>query len=588
LIYAEKVNALGKDWIKVQFKPLAELVYSMNKVPGATLNPKTRLWAVPYENRQQFEDIMGDHLIIWEGEEPTGGGIDEASIPANPVINYSFKTKPFDYQIKGSNLIFARNFLILADEMGLGKSKIVIDGIGMKKQNGDVKRGVILCKATLVYNWKNEVEKHSDMKAVVLAGTPTQRARIFASIEKSDDWTFLIMGFDIFRLSIANLDDFDTFVGLDFLIVDEAHVIKNPNSQIGSLVHRIPFRARYLLTGTPLPNTPLESYNYLKLGGKMDKNWWQFRNTHAILGGYGKKEVVGYKNIKVLRNLINQNMLRRLKSEKLKELPDISFTTIPLKMTAGQQKLYNAIKKEIIEDLKDTSLTQVPNALSKLMRLQQVTDAPALIDSKEKSIKLEALDDLLENLIDEGKNKVVVFSRFRTMVEIMKQRYKKYKPAVIHGDIGSHGKPSHVAEEFIKKKHPNISDTEKAKMMYDLTTSERQKEVDRFQNDSECKLFLGCAPACREGLTLTASSYVVFIDTEWSPAYVSQAYSRCHRIGQKNCVSVYYLVCTGTIDEKVMEILERKNQMSQTLIDGGVKDIPSNRAKEFILTMIGE
>lgn len=586
MIYAEKVEALGKQWIKVYFKPIAELVYSMNKVPGARLNPQTKFWNVPYENRKYFEDIMGNHLIIWKGEESVGGGIDESTIPSTPLVNYKFKTKPFDYQIKGSNLIFERNFLILADEMGLGKTKIVIDGIGMKKQEGLVNRGIVICKASLIYNWKNEIEKHSDMKAIVVAGTPKQRAEIFSDLYYTKDWTFLVMGYDIFRLSILNLDNFDTYVGFDFLVVDESHVIKNPNSQIGSLIHRIPFHCKYLLTGTPLPNVPLEAYNYLKLGGKVDMNWWQFRRRYAIFGGYGGKEIVGYKNMKELRTLINNNMLRRRKEDKLKDLPSITFTTIPLVMSPGQAKLYNAVKKGIIEDLQDTSLERVPNALAKLMRLQQITDAPALLDSKEKSIKLEALDDLLESLIEDEGQKVVVFSRFKTMVEIMRTRYKKYNPAVVHGEVSTHGKPLHVAEKIIAKEHPNISEAEKKRILYDLTTSDRQKEVDRFQNDPECKLFLGCAPACREGLTLTASSDVIFVDVEWSPAYVQQAYSRVHRISQTKPVNVYYLVCKDTIDEKVMQVLERKEQMAQTLIDGGVKEIKTNRAKEFILSMI--
>lgn len=585
MIYAEKVTVNKRDWIKVHFTPLPELVYSMNKVPQATFNPKTRLWAVPYYNRAAFETIMGNHLIIWRGDQATPGGIPEESIPHTPLIDYKFKTKPFDYQIRASNLIFQRNFLILADEMGLGKTKCTIDGIGMKKQAGMLKRGLVICKASLIYNWKDEIEKHSDLKAVVFTGTPKQRFEIMDNISRDPDCTFIIVSYETFRICVASFDEFDTKIGIDFVVLDECHRIKNPNSKIGSAIHRIPIKYKYLLTGTPIPNNPLEAFNYLKLGGKLDMNWWQFRRRYGIFGGYAGKEVVGYKNINELKEVLHENMLRRLKKDKLKDLPDIVYTTIPVIMTPGQSKLYDAVRKDIIEDLKETSLDNVPNALAKLMRLQQITDAPALIESKEKSIKLMTLDDMLEDLIDEGGHKVVVFSRFRTMIDIMTDRYKKYNPAVIHGDIDSQGKPAHVAEKYVDKNYPSVSAEERKRLIKELTTSDRQKEVYRFQNDDSCKLFL-MTQAAQEGLTLTASSRIICVDSLWSPAYMNQLYARLHRIGQKDCVNVYHIVCKNTIDEKVMRVLEKKDEMAQTLIDNGIKGIGSNRAKEFILSMI--
>ncbi|HZK27063.1 MAG TPA: DEAD/DEAH box helicase [Thermoclostridium sp.] len=585
MIYAEKVTINGRDWVKIYFNPLPELVYSMNKVPNATFNPKTKLWAVPYYNRVAFETIMGNHLIIWRGDQATPGGIPEESIPPTPLIDYKFKTKPYDYQIRASNLIYQRNFLLLADEMGLGKSKCTIDGIGMKKQAGMLKRGLVICKASLIYNWKDEIEKHSDLKAVIFTGTPNQRHEIINNIARDPDCTFIIVSYETFRICVASFDEFDTKIGIDFVVLDECHRIKNPNSKIGSVIHRIPIKYKYLLTGTPIPNNPLEAFNYLKLGGKLDMNWWQFRRRYGIFGGYAGKEVVGYKNINELKEVLHENMLRRLKKDKLKDLPDIVYTTIPVIMTPGQSKLYDAVRKDIIEDLKETSLDNVPNALAKLMRLQQITDAPALIESKEKSIKLLTLDDMLEDLIDDGGHKVVVFSRFRTMVNIMSKRYKKYNPAIIHGDIDSQGKPAHVAEKYVDSHYPSVSAEERKRLIKEMTTSDRQKEVYRFQNDDSCKLFL-MTQAAQEGLTLTASSRIICIDSLWSPAYMNQIYARLHRIGQKNCVNVYRIVCKNTIDEKVMNVLERKDEMAQTLIDNGVKDIGANRAKEFIRSMI--
>jgi SNF2 family DNA or RNA helicase len=334
-----------------------------------------------------------------------------------------------------------------------------------------------------------------------------------------------------------------------------------------------------VLTATPLPNNPLESFNYLKFGRSMDEDWFTFQDKYAIYGGYGKRDIVGYKNILELKKHIQVNMLRRRKKDKLKDLPDAAFKTIPVMMTPLQSRMYKAVKEEIMEELNDTDLKRLPNALAKLLRLQQVTDSLDLIGaepSPKNSAKLDTLDDMLEELIGENKQKVIIFSRFRSMVEIMEERLSKYNPAVIHGDIDANGRTEKAALRKMKKDGIDVDSMSEVDIQALLTTymsSERQKEVYRFQKDPECKVFIGCAPACREGLTLTAATHVIFVDCEWSPAYVEQAFSRAHRIGQKGAVTVYYLVCTGTIDERVQEILESKEYMAQEMLDKGIKNI---------------
>lgn len=375
---------------------------------------------------------------------------------------------------------------------------------------------------------------------------------------------------------------------------DEAHVLKNPLSRIGDCFKYIPYKYRYVLTATPLPNSPLESFNYLKWGGKVNINWWDFKNRYAVWGGRQDKEIIMYQHITELRQCIQNNMLRRLKKDKLKELPDVTFRTIPLDMTPKQQTLYNAVKKEILEDLKDTSLEKVPSALAKLLRLQQVTDSPAIIGAEAvDSSKLLALDDLLEELIVDGGQKVILFSRFRTMAEILHERYRAFNPAVIHGDVDANGKTENQAVRLLKQtwgeKWNKLSQDEQKKLITETMTSERQNEVYKFQNDSSCKLFIGCSPAVKEGVTLTASSHVVFLDVEWSWDYVNQAYSRAHRIGQKNAVTVYFLVCRNTIDEYTLSVIQKKKLLSGAMLnETNTNVLKSERVRDLISEMIGE
>lgn len=466
----------------------------------------------------------------------------------------------------------------------------------MKKQLGQLERGVVVVKSSLLYNWRDEIQMHTNLKAVVVSGTAKQRDKLYNDLRKRDDWTFLIISYETFRIDVPCLGVLDNYKPLHFCIVDEAHKIKNPNSKLGSCIHTLPFIQKYVLTATPLPNSPLEAFNYLKWGKAIDMNWWAFQNRYAILGGYGGQEVVGYKNMKELRAVIQENMLRRRKFDKLKELPEIVTNVVKLKMAPKQEKLYKAIKKGIIEDLKDTTLESVPGALAKLIRLQQVTDTTALVDedsTKGVSVKFEALDGMLEELIDEGNEKVIIFSRFKEVVLMLEERYAKYKPAVVHGDVNSVGLTPDSAERRLKQYHGaekwlSMSNETRQAQIQQLTTSDRQRQVYKFQGEDDCKVFLGSTSACREGLTLTKATHVIFIDCEWSPAYVEQAYSRAHRIGQKNAVTVHYLVCEDSIDEHVQATLQNKESMAQIMIDEGVGAVGATRARRMIASMIGE
>lgn len=218
MIVAEKVEAKGKYWVKATFEYNVTMFGTMQKVRGAVYNPATATWALPWENKDNFEQLMGDFLIVWVNEDVTAGGISEDKIPDYPVVPYEFKTKPFPFQIKGFNLMVTRPFLILADDAGLGKSLQVATAMEARKQLGQVNHGVILCKASLLFNWRDEIHMHTNCKAVVVAGSLKQRSHIYNELYYSDDWTFLIISYSTFRGDVATMQWLDTERGLDFCV----------------------------------------------------------------------------------------------------------------------------------------------------------------------------------------------------------------------------------------------------------------------------------------------------------------------------------------------------------------------------------
>ena len=557
--------------------------------------------------RGEVEIKLGDFLLTWEGESTLfNGGIDESKISPHPTVpgyrveydnegkiieSEGFKLPPYgDFQVKGFNELVDRDFLILGDEMGLGKTMQVLTALEAKIKLGHMKRALILAKATLLYNWRDEVEKFTNCKAVVLTGPPKQRHKMISDLCNDGSWTFLIMSYETYRMTYSNISMIDDYNPIDALVLDEAHKTKNPLSKIGQAIHHIHFKYRYVLTATPLPNSPLEAFNYLKLGSKLPisgmsvvDEWYIFKDRYAVMGGYHDREIVGYKNINELKTLIQDNMLRRLKADKLKDLPDYVIREVKLDMTPAQNKIYNAIRKEILADLAETDLDKVPAMLAKLARLQQVTsslDTLGVETTKSNNAKLTALQELVEEIMDAGE-KLIVFSKFRPTIHMLQDKFKDLNPAVVHGDVDSHALPEDMAG--VKLRNKNLSPEAKKVAIKELTTSDRQREVYKFQEDDSCRMFIGSIEACKEGLTLTAATHVVFIDYPWNWASFDQALSRAHRIGQKNALTVHSFLCKGTVDEKVYNIIKGKKGMAEAILDNKAEP---RRAFEFIQNMI--
>jgi len=545
MIIAEKVEAKGKLWIKVKLLNYNPFLFNkMRTIKGCLYNKATGYFAIPIEYEEDFLNKMEEHLILWKDKNEHA--VLEDTIPSTPIVaGYSvtyddkgniidaqgFKTKPWgEFQVKGFNLLVQKDFLILADDAGLGKSWQVLNAIEAKYKLGQLKRGLIICKASLLYNWAQEIEKHSNLSYLVINGSKKERFEFYTKWVNYF-YNIMVISYETFRMDLEVLRHCHSKVTFDFCVLDEAHKVKNPTSKIGSAIHVIPFKYKYVLTATPIINRPLEAYNYLRWGGVIKMSWWQFRNRYAEFGEY--HQILYYKNIKELQQLLQKHMLRRLKKDKLKELPDVVFRIIPVEMTPEQRKLYNAIRKEVLDELENTNIKNIPSQLSKLLRLQQVTDSPLLIGSSIEGAKLYSLDELLENIIDENEEKCIVFSKFKSMVDILVKRYQKYNPAIVTGDV---------------------------------TNEERMREVNKFQTDETCKLFIGTSGACREGFTLTAATHVVFLDLEWAWSYIEQAYSRAHRIGQKDNVTVYFLLCKDTVDEKIYETVYNKKMINENMV----------------------
>lgn len=541
---------LGNDnryYIKVHTSlPAAKTL--IERIQGALYDPSRNLFAIPHHLYEYFVKTLEGFKIKWEKEDFIDY-ITEDNLPEQPLANnYSvtygedevvidssgFKVKPYGmYQVKGFNAIYSNSFLILADDQGLGKTFQTLTALEAKVKDGQIKKGIILTKASLIYNWHREVEKYTNLRSIVYLGGRGKKDNLIGEMLLNNNWDVVIASYEAFSKDRNHFNLVDNYHKLDFMVLDEAHKIKNPLGKIGTSVHIISIPNIYVLTATPMPNNPLEAYNYLRLGKILHVNYYAFRNQFCIMGGFNNKQVVAYKNLPLLKSMLRESMLRRTKADKLKEIPPIITKDYYLELSESERKFYNSIKQEIKEELQGDNFKNISNPLTKLIRLQQCVNYAGLLGKEIISTKLNACIDLVNDII-ENEEKVIIFSRFSSMVDILKNNFSNYNPAII---VGS------------------------------LNVKERQSEVDRFQTDEECKVFIGTTGACREGITLTKATHVIFFDLEFSYAYIEQAFSRAHRIGQKNTVIVHNLIAQNTVDEHVKKIVQNKKILIDHLVE---------------------
>lgn len=452
-------------------------------------------------------------------------------------INYQFKTTPFSHQIDAIKFGCTKSKWILGDEMGLGKTKCLIDVACIHKEYNQIKHCLIICGVNSIkYNWKAEVETHSNESAIVIDGSLKKRLEILKSVPND---FFYIINIESLRSKdvLAELKYLVDTKEIEMIVIDEAHKCKSHTSIQGKAIHQLNSHIKIAATGTPIMNSPLDAYNILKWLGKEKHSFYQFRNFYCIMGGFNNYQVIGYKNLDYLQDSLQGTMLRRLKKDVL-DLPSKTRQEILVELPAWQKRLYKEIRDELVEELDEIILN--PNPLAKLTRLRQVTSCPAILSECDGyGAKIDRMLELVEEIISNDE-KVLVFSNWSSVIDTIEDVLKEqnYGYGKITGE-----------------------------------TKDRQAVVNEFQSNKDCKICIGTIGAMGTGLTLTAATYVIFIDSPWNMANKEQAEDRAYRIGTTQNVTIYTLVCEKTIDQKIERIINSKELMSTALVDGTKQDL---------------
>jgi SNF2 family DNA or RNA helicase len=429
----------------------------------------------------------------------------------------------------------------LADDMGLGKTLQTISFIQYVKEKYPGSTQLVVCPTSLIFNWENELQKFC----------PSLKFHIhYGSQRELNETHFAEFDMVLTTYGVVR-NDMETLAGFlwQYVILDESQAIKNPDARVTRAIKELRAVNRVILSGTPIQNNTSDLYaqfNFLNPGLLGNREYFN-REFGVPIDKFGSPE-----KTRELKKLIYPFTLRRTKEQVAKDLPDKTVSVLWCTMEAEQRKLYNhyrdGYRNRLLKKIDEEGIAKSGmDVLEGLLRLRQICDHPALVDKREEaihnSVKIEELiREVQENA---GNHKLLVFSQFTQMLQLIKVEFEKAGITYCYLD----GKTS---------------------------MNHRKEQVTQFQEDESKKAFLISLKAGGVGLNLTVADYVYLVDPWWNPAAEQQAIDRAHRIGQKRKVFAYKMICKDTVEEKILKLQEKKQMLADDLIQedsGFVKNL---------------
>jgi SNF2 family DNA or RNA helicase len=441
------------------------------------------------------------------------------------------KTNLFPYQKEGVAFAAFRDGAIIADEMGLGKTIQAIAAAVMKKKLFGFKRTLIICPASLKEQWKQEIEKFSYEKAVIVDGLPNQRAELY----RHSDAYFIIVNYETVLRDWREMNRMET----DFIILDEAQKIKNFSTITAQSIKLLEKKHALVITGTPIENRLIDLYSIVQfIDSQFLSPLWEFSYQHCYFDETKADKITGYYNLQQLNERLKPILIRREKRKVIKDLPQITEITVPIEMHPEQSAYHANYAKGIAAILRKKFIS--PFDLQKLMLLmnsmRMVCDSTFLVDKESYiSPKLHELKYILLEKLDlrNNKNKVIIFSEWVTMLHLI-------------------GKMLHECGIGF------------AQLSGQVAIKNRDKLVKKFENDEDCQVFLS-TEAGGAGLNLQVADTVINFEIPWNPAKKNQRIGRIDRLGQlSKHLNVINFITKQSIETKIASGLTLK----QNLFDG--------------------
>ena len=469
-------------------------------------------------------------------------------------IDYSLiNAELFQYQKDGIEFALFKKAAIIADEMGLGKTIQAIAAAIFKKQIFGFQKTLVVCPATLKAQWKKEIERFTNEKAIIVTGTPDERAELY----KDDDYFFYIVNYEtILRDSLAI-----NKAGIDFLILDEAQKIKNFETKTSSAIKRLQAKHTLVITGTPIENRLIDIFSIMSV---LDPYFfgplWEFSYQHCLFDPEKINKINGYYDLQLLNAQLANILIRREKRMVIDQLPNVQQIDIPIALSREQAEYHSSYARGVSKIIRKKFLTAYDLQRLQLLlcSMRMVCDSTYLIDEETNvSPKMDMLEDILFEQLDlkNTNRKIIIFSEWIKVHKLIGQMLRQNKI----GFVELNGKvPVKSRGELIKK----------------------------FETNPECKIFLS-TEAGGAGLNLQMADILINFELPWNPAKKNQRIGRIDRLGQKsNKLTIYNLITRFSIEQQIAAGLLVKQNLFDGVLDSNSKtnyvDFSSKGRSQFI------
>ena len=473
-------------------------------------------------------------------------------------MNYKFKTKPYEHQLKALKKSHNKELFAYFMEMGTGKSKVLIDNVSMLYDKGKINGFLLVAPKGVYKNWfdseiPTHMVDHVDKKMVLWQAniTKSQQQKLNTLFEPGEDLHILIM----------NVDAFSTSKGVEFaakflrchrtmMAIDESTTIKNPDAKRSKHICSLGQYAKYkrILTGSPVTKSPLDLYKQCEFLGEglLDfTSYYAFRTRYAILktmnfGSHSAKVPVGYKNLQELSDKIALFSDRVLKEDCL-DLPDYTYQKRIIQLSKEQQKIYDQMKNVALAQM-DGKLMTTSTALVQLMRLQQITCGHFKADDGTlKIIKNERVNALMD-ILEEVEGKAIIWAHWRHDIDSIVKAIKKEYPGSVMTYYGS------------------------------TSTEDRAKAIKAIQDpNSKIRFLVGTPQTGGYGITLTEANVMIYYSNGYDLEKRTQSEARINRIGQKRKMTYIDIIAEKTVDERIVKALRKKINIASEVMGEELK-----------------
>lgn len=418
--------------------------------------------------------------------------------------------------------------------------------MGQLYRLGKAARVLVAAPASVCNVWPHDLKDYAAFPyhAETLLGEKKKRLEALATLE---EWPFAGLRVAVINYESTHRDGiFEALQAYDadLIICDESQRIKNHSAAQSKALHKLGDAARYklILSGTPVQNNAVDLYSQYRFldPAVFGTNFFAFRNRYCLMGGYGQHQIVGYRNMETLVQK-EHSIAYRVTKEECLDLPPQTFVNRYVKLSKADREIYDQLRRSSFAELENGESITATTVLTRILRLMQLTGGFLQADDADhpkqvSSAKLDALADIVDDYVLETGKKLVVFARFRAEIAAIENllRLKGIQYGSIYGDVPQ---------------------------------AERGGMVEDFQKNPETKVFVAQIQTAGLGITLHAASVAVFYSIDYNYANYAQALARIHRIGQHSPVTYIHLLVEDSIDDKVLEALNKKEDIAKSVVD---------------------